>query len=393
MSQYTHAALGDLCNVSIGRTPRRSESRYWGGPHPWATIRDLDNGILTRTEQRITDAALDEVMPAPVAPNTLLFSFKLSIGKMAFAGRSMHHNEAIAALPIRNSNILDRDFLFFALKAKTHDDAASHAVLGKVLNKRKVQEIEIPLPPLNKQRRVVGILNRAARIERLRAKAQEKMREFVPALFVTMFGYPARNPMGWRQVPLGDLIQGFQGGKNLRAGSNKSKYRILKVSAVTEGYFKPSMSKPAPDEYVPLDVHIVRPEDLLISRANTSALVGATAVVDHVEANLLLPDKIWRFVWKEKSALEPAYVHALLQTRFMRSQLSAMATGTSGSMKNISQAKLKTLPILVPPIGDQRRFAKLVSFSRRCSRLGDISSRDASALNASLMSRLLEAVA
>jgi len=134
MSKFPYATLGELCDVNIGRTPSRSEPRYWGGSHAWATISDLHGGILTATSEGITDAALREVMPKPVERNTLLFSFKLSIGKMAFAGQKMHHNEAIAALPIRNSEILDNMFLFYALRSHTHDNSANHAVLGKILN-------------------------------------------------------------------------------------------------------------------------------------------------------------------------------------------------------------------------------------------------------------------
>lgn len=155
------APLGQLCTVSIGRTPRRSEPRYWGGPHPWATIRDLDGGTITATGEGITNTALDEVMPRAVEPGTLLFSFKLSIGTMGFAGRAMHHNEAIAALPVRDPDLLDRRFLFCALQVTTHEGTASHAVLGKMLNKRKVQQIEIPLPPIDEQRRFTELIEAA----------------------------------------------------------------------------------------------------------------------------------------------------------------------------------------------------------------------------------------
>ena len=205
MTQYPMAALGELCNVSIGRTPRRNEPRYWGGPYPWATVRDLNGETLMSTQQGITDAAIKAIMPQPVKPNTLLFSFKLSIGKVAFAGCTMHHNEAIAALPVRNPNVLDREFLFHVLKTTTHDERASHAVLGKVLNKRKVEELKIPLPPLDEQRRIAGILSRAARIERLRARTADCLREFIPALFIKMFGDPIENPMGWSSCKMGNL--------------------------------------------------------------------------------------------------------------------------------------------------------------------------------------------
>ena len=389
MRSYGTEALGQLCDVSIGRTPRRNEAKYWGGPHPWATIRDLDGGTLMDTGEGITDAALDEVMPHAVEPGTLLFSFKLSIGKMGFAGRAMHHNEAIAALPVRNPGVLDREFLFYALKAMTHDGDANHAVLGKVLNKRKVEQIEISVPPMDEQRRIVAILKRAAKIERLRARAAERLGEFVPALFVKMFGDPVENLRGWDVALLGEVIQGFEAGKNVMAGNGTTPLRILKVSAVTSGEFDPSMSKPAPDDYVAPKRHRVRVGDLLISRANTSDLVGATAMVEREAPDVLLPDKIWRFVWRADPPVEPRFVHGLFQNRATRGVISAMASGTSSSMKNISQAKLKKLRIIVPPLERQKQYAELVAKAREVECRAAIAGTRAAETSASLMTELL----
>ena len=249
--------------------------------------------------------------------------------------------------------------------------------------------MRVPFPPPQEQRRIVDILNRAARIEALRRRAAERLREFVPALFFKMFGDPVDNPHRWGVSKLGDVIQGLQGGKNVRAGSGRSGYRILKVSAVTDGVFDPMMSKPAPSDYVPPRAHFVRVGDLLISRANTSALVGATAIVEHEAPGVLLPDKIWRFVWRTDSLIEATYLDSLLKTSPMRAALSAMATGTSGSMKNISQSKLKTLPILLPPLCVQRRYTETVEAARAVAGVCGSGTRAAAALTASLMSELL----
>lgn len=189
------ATLGELCSVSIGRTPRRNVPRYWGGSHHWATIRDLNGATLMSTAQGITDNAINEVMPPPVEPNTLLFSFKLSIGKMAFAGCRMYHNEAIAALPIRNPNVLAPEFLHCALKVKTYDENTNHAVLGKVLNKRKVEEISILLPPIHEQRRIVRILNRMATAEQLHGHAVEATSS-LPASLMSRLLEDARDGSG-----------------------------------------------------------------------------------------------------------------------------------------------------------------------------------------------------
>lgn len=134
--------------------------------------------------------------------------------------------------------------------------------------------------------------------------------------------------------------------------------RVLKISAVTSNRFRPEESKPLPDDYIPPSEHFVRPGDLLISRANTTELVGAVALVESTPPNLVLPDKLWRFVWREPDRVEPLFVWALLQTRAMRRELSSRSSGTGGSMKNISKAKLRTMPLLWPSHDDQSKFAQ-----------------------------------
>jgi len=259
------------------------------------------------------------------------------------------------------------------------------------LPKSTLKKVCIPLPPLDEQRRVVDILNRAAKIERLRMQARERLEEFIPALFLKMFGDPVENTMKWDVSLVGEVIQGFESGKNVKAGNGATPFRILKVSAVTGGEFDPSMSKPAPDDHVPPREHCVRFGDLLISRANTSTLVGATAMVECEAPHVLLPDKIWRFVWRTNSPVEPRFVHGVFQNQTTRKLLSEMASGTSGSMKNISQSKLKTLPIIVPPLERQMLYGELVGKMRQLYFRAGVVTSGTATLASSLMSRLLRA--
>ncbi len=204
----------------------------------------------------------------------------------------------------------------------------------------------------------MDVLNRAAGIRRLRETALAKARETIPALFLSMFGDPATNPMGWPIEPLGRVIAGFQGGKNLQAGDETGTGpRILKISAVTGGLFRPEESKPAPAGYTAPRDHFVRRGDLLITRANTAELVGAVALVDQDHSGLLLPDKVWCFLWQQPSPVASSFMQALFGTGQVREALRRMATGTSDSMRNISQAKLLMLPTPVPPLARQQDFA------------------------------------
>lgn len=226
----------------------------------------------------------------------------------------------------------------------------------KNIRKSELEAFPVPVPSLDDQQRIVDVLSRAEGIVRLRRHAQQKGAELIPAVFANMFGDPATNPKGWPMRTVRELVARFEGGKNLQAASEGSTdYRILKVSAVTSGEYIEAESKPTPDDYEPPQNHIVREGDMLFSRANTEELVGATAVVRSTNGRTLLPDKLWRFVWAEP--VEQAFMHALFQSEHVRKELGKLSSGTSASMRNISQAKLFELRLPVPPLAQQSAFA------------------------------------
>lgn len=225
------------------------------------------------------------------------------------------------------------------------------------INAKELGALPIPVPPLDEQSRIVDLLSRADGIVRLRREAEKKAAELIPALFLDTFGDPATNPKAWPVRKVSEFVAKFEGGKNLQAGSEGgSEYRILKVSAATSGVYRESESKPAPDGYAPPAAHIVRAGDMLFSRANTEELVGATAIVGSTSGKTLLPDKLWRFVWSEP--VEPAYMHALFQSSHVRRELGKLSSGTSASMRNISQGKLYELALPVAPYTKQCEFAE-----------------------------------
>jgi type I restriction enzyme, S subunit len=169
---------------------------------------------------------------------------------------------------------------------------------------------------------------------------------------------------GARLVPISHVVKELQGGRSIltdNANSKDTVYRVLKVSAVTWGEFRPCESKPVPAGYAPPPEHIVRAGDLLFSRANTTELVGAVVFVHSTPPNLLLSDKTWRFVWRDPSIVEPQYMRAVFQHPDIRTELGRLATGTSGSMKNISMPKLMALEVPLPSLREQQRIASILT--------------------------------
>jgi len=202
-----------------------------------------------------------------------------------------------------------------------------------------------------------------------------------------MFGNLVANDRKWPTARVGDFVKDFRSGKNVAPAEEETSLQVLKVSAVTSGFFEPTESKPVPLSYVPPKSHFVRDGDLLFSRANTLGLIGATAMVASPPSNLLLPDKLWRFVWYSPPRALPLFVHYLFQQPEFRRKISQAATGTSGSMKNISQAKVLAITCGLPPLDMQRAFEGKIECTSALRRSAVRHQAELDALFASLQQR------
>lgn len=160
--------LGDLCNIELGKTPSRADKSYWDetrrSDNVWLSIADLlnvEDGFACDSKEYLTDKGA--LISKVVKKGTLLASFKLTLGRLAFAGRDLYTNEAIAALTIHDETALSKEFLFYSLHFFDWDKACEGDVKlkGKTLNKAKLKEVLIHFPSLPEQQRIVTILDEA----------------------------------------------------------------------------------------------------------------------------------------------------------------------------------------------------------------------------------------
>lgn len=167
-------------------------------------------------------------------------------------------------------------------------------------------------------------------------------------------------PEGWKQEKLRNIIDTLEAGASVNGEDRPKKVGeigVLKVSAVTYGIFDPSAYKTV----LPTERHRVnvwpRKGSIIVSRSNTSELVGASAYISDDYNQLFLPDKLWLISSEKCSTRWLGYVVASAK---VRSKISGFATGTSRSMKNISQENFLSIEIVVPPLDEQRRIAEIL---------------------------------
>ncbi|MGW3332971.1 restriction endonuclease subunit S [Streptomyces rubiginosohelvolus] len=207
MSGWPEAALGDLCDITIGKTPPRAERKYWGVGMPWLSIADMNQGRDLRvTKEQVTRIATDGPAGRLVQPGTLLLSFKLSVGKVGFSRVPMYTNEAIAALPIKGESRICPDFLYWALKRADLLRDADDAAMGKNLNKKKLAEFVVPLPSPAEQRRIAAVLDQAEILRVRRREAIALLDDLIQSIFLDMFGDPSANIRSFEVRELEDLV-------------------------------------------------------------------------------------------------------------------------------------------------------------------------------------------
>jgi type I restriction enzyme S subunit len=148
--------LGETCNFNIGGTPARSNSEYYdNGQNLWVSVRELNGGYIYDTKEKITDLGVQNSSVKLFVKDTILFSFKLSIGKTAIVGNPLYSNEAIAGILSKNNDTLTNKYLYYYLNINDFTKLGSGMLGNGSLNKKSLEQITIIIPSLERQKEIV----------------------------------------------------------------------------------------------------------------------------------------------------------------------------------------------------------------------------------------------
>ena len=185
------AKLGDVFNLQMGKTPARANAAYWtNGTNAWVSIADLSSyeKYVGDTKEQITDLAVQESGIKAVPADTIIMSFKLSLGKTAITKVPIYTNEAIMAfLPTGKYDVCP-DYFFHRFSGRDWSEGTNRAVMGATLNKATLSNMEIVIPPLDEQRRIAAVLDKVSDLIAKRRAQLDKLDLLVKARFVEMFG-------------------------------------------------------------------------------------------------------------------------------------------------------------------------------------------------------------
>ena len=346
--------LKDIYDLQMGKTPSRNNSEYWNTKeNKWISIADLTKTgkYISETKEYLSKSAVLESGIRVIPADTVVMSFKLSIGKTAITAENMYSNEAIMAFHDKHVVDILPEYIYYMFTYKNWDEGSNKAVMGKTLNKAILSEVEIEICPIEKQQAIVDVLDKMMLVLEDKERELSLLDDLIKARFVEMFG-------GYeRFTTVGNYIAELRGGKSL-AGTEPCKNKVLKTGAATFGWFDPEQYKYLPQDYEPLPEHRVKTGDVMVSRMNTPELVGAGSYVFEAPEDMYYPDRLWKVIPKNQA--NPIFIWQLLWDPEIRRQIKEKSGGTSGTMHNISKQKLLEIKCIDVPVNEQNNFSDFV---------------------------------
>lgn len=356
--------LEELFDLQMGKTPSRSVTEYWeSGNNKWISIADLSKcgKYIYDTKECLSDIAVSESGIKQIPANTVVMSFKLSIGKTAITSEPMYSNEAIMSFRDRKLVQLLPEYIYYLLLSKNWDDGTNKAVMGKTLNKATLSKVKVNIHSMQEQQEIVYVLNQATALIELHQQQLQKLDELVKARFVELFGDPIVNSCKLPVVTLGEISglitkgasPSWQGFSYI---NDKSQTLFVTSENVREGYLDLSSPKYVEDGFnVKQKRSVIHKGDFLINIVGASIGRAAQFNLD-CKANMNQASALVRI---KDRRINEKYLLTYLNSDKAQRMYDSMKSDTGRA--NLSLQDISNLSILLPPIKKQIEFDQFVN--------------------------------
>ncbi|MCU8280453.1 restriction endonuclease subunit S [Vibrio vulnificus] len=230
----------------------------------------------------------------------------------------------------------------------------------KNIRASELAEFEIPLPPLDEQKRIAAILDKADAIRQKRKQAIVLADEFLRSVFLEMFGDPVTNPKGWEVKSLGSMIlKGPTNGLYKPSSSYGSGCRILRIDGFYDGELvgeeKLKRVELSEDELVK---YLLPARSVVINRVNSPEYLGKCAFVENLSESTVFESNMMNFIVDE-NLINPRFLVMQLQMPNIKKQIQTRAKHAV-NQSSINQQDVRGFDLLVPPINLQNKYESIV---------------------------------
>lgn len=359
MKNWERKSLGDVCEIVNGSTPLRTNKDFWeNGNFPWFTIDDIreQGRIITDTKQKVTEAALSKLRVLPA--DTVLLCCTASVGEYAITKIELTTNQQFNGLIVKDRKKLDPEFLMHycsTLKDKLLGLSGKTTIDFIAISKLK--PLEIPLPPLPEQQRIVSILDEAfACIERSRNAAIKNLKN-AKELFESYLQGVFENG-NWETKTIQEITKVINGyafkSKDFKPTNTVKSVKITNVGVkefVEEAdNFLPEKSKETLKDFQ------VREGNIVIALTRTIISAGLkVAVVPESYDGALVNQRVAALVPNEKLVLQNFLYFYLTTSGVAKYVLEHVNTLMQ---PNLSINDLKNMPFPFPSLKDQQTIVR-----------------------------------
>lgn len=357
--------LGEIFNLQMGKTPDRHSPKFWNeGTEPWISIADLTkcNKYIENTAEKITATAVDESGIKIIPKNTVIMSFKLSIGKVAITPKEMYSNEAIMSFIDKGVLKIEPVYLYYLLMHKDWDTGTNKAVMGKTLNKASLSQMTVNIHGYSEQLEIIKALDVASSIIAARKQQLTELDNLIKARFVEMFGDLANPSCLWETIKLADACTsaddikcgpfGTQLGKGEYVDSGVAVWEIPQINAAFKACPTHFITE---EKATQLKAYSLVPGDIAMSRKGN---VGRCAIFPDEYVDGIIHSDVLRIRVNEQK-VNPVFM--MYQLHFSSAVINQIEMVSSGAiMAGVNVTKLKQIYVHIPPKKLQDQFASFV---------------------------------
>ena len=382
--RWTETTLGDVCSKpQYGWTTKADPD---GDGVRLLRTTDITPGVINWSRVPFCTTEPSDPRKYLLAADDIVVSRAGSVGVSMRIGQAPPSVFASYLIRFRAEPGIEPGYVAWYLKCPRYWRQIGASAVGIALfnvNAKKLAAVQLPLPPLAEQRRIVAAIeehfSRLDAVEESLRRADKRLTTLKLSVLRTAIDG------NWPVEPLGELLTSLRNGVFAsRPSIDPPGIPIFRISAVRPlsldviDFRFADLSPEAAKRY------FVQEGDLLFTRySGNPDYVGACAVVPHLEQPVLHPDKLIR-VTVDRSKADPKFLALALSIGRGRRAIEERRKTTAGQV-GIAGGQLKTVPVIVPPLPDQRRIVAEVE--RRLSLVDALAAATTTALKRSVALR------
>lgn len=348
------ARLEEICAINMGQSPDSSTYNEDGNGLPFFQGNADFGEIYPAVRMWCSE-------PTKIArEKDILISVRAPIGALNIANCECCIGRGLAALTV-NEDICAQEYLWHALSGKVDElNSKGTGSTFKAINKKTLSETEIPLPPIDEQRKIAAILDKVSDLIAKRQQQLDKLDEMIKARFMEIFGDPETNTKNWRVLPMSKICSVGSSKRIYQSEQSSSGVPFWRISdltsLITTGTVTPELYIPE-ERYKELKTQgqVPAPGDILITSRGT---LGQCYIVK-VNDRFYFQDGMISWLSGYMDGVTPLYISYLFTMPGFRKQIDSMQAGSTVAYLSITM--IKKLKVMLPDIESQQQFASFVS--------------------------------